>query len=481
MAQEEENGSTDIASSLRRRRAGPDHPSETGLHAPQQRQQDPSRAAYAEDGYYVLNPWFGQSDENGPLFSLAWPFPRTIRPGMMLGHNGQIYRAWQRQQSHSSDAARDDGRGDLEKRNVPSQIWVPDDRLGSYIARAPKTSAEERRAQPVGVFNTTRGHNDHQPEADSYNTPSNGLPAPSDRLSTTESNTNNAHSPHEQQQHLDELRNGWARLRAKHPEPLAEFLSTTLVLFLGMSASLSVTIGNGDYGTYQTKCWAWGLAIMVGVYTAGGISGAHMNPAVSLTLCIFRGFSKRSCGIYISAQVLAGLVAGGLVYAVYHDAIHSFDPGMSSLTGSAFYTTPQASISTANAFFSESVATAILMAAILAFGDDQNAPPGSGLNALVLGLLVSLLEMAMGYNTGPCLNPARDLGPRLVALASGYQDTFATGWWAYGAWGATISGSIVGCVVYDMLIFVGGESPINYRMPNKQDMVRGLTEIRRRS
>lgn len=118
----------------------------------------------------------------------------------------------------------------------------------------------------------------------------------------------------------------------------------------------------------------------------------------------------------------------------------------------------------------------MIMVAVLSLGDDQNNPPGAGMHAFVLGLLVAVLKMTLGYNTGGAMNPAADLGPRLAALAGGYRtkDLFETGFWAYGPWGASVSGALVGSAVYDAVVFVGSESPINYRWSKEQHKWRAL-------
>lgn len=87
----------------------------------------------------------------------------------------------------------------------------------------------------------------------------------------------------------------------------------------------------------------------------------------------------------------------------------------------------------------------------------------------VLGLLVTMLRFSLGYNIGSGPNPAADFGPRLIAYAIGYREpnVFHSMWWLYGPWAATLTGSLVGCSIYDGLIFVGSESPINYRVPER--------------
>lgn len=137
----------------------------------------------------------------------------------------------------------------------------------------------------------------------------------------------------------------------------------------------------------------------------------------------------------------------------------------SMVSGSAFVTSPQSWTSPTEGWANEFISTGILACAVLALGDDMNAPPGAGMHALIVGLVVTVLGMAFGYATGPCMNPARDLGPRLAILVVGYgRHIFTTdyAWWIWGAWASTISGALVGGLVYDAFIFQGGESPVNY-------------------
>lgn len=113
----------------------------------------------------------------------------------------------------------------------------------------------------------------------------------------------------------------------------------------------------------------------------------------------------------------------------------------------------------------EFVATAVLGVAILALGDDSNAPPGAGMHALIVGLVVTVLTMAFGYTDGCGLNPARDLGPRMAAAAVGYGTGVFEGndaWWVWGVWGGDIGGAMFGDLLYGLAVFVGGESPVNF-------------------
>lgn len=279
------------------------------------------------------------------------------------------------------------------------------------------------------------------------------------------------------------MRNKWARIRAKYPEPLAEFLCTTMSVFLGITGTLSVNLSQNQsqqYGSYETLCWAWGLAFMFGIYLGGGVSGAHMNPAISISLALFRGFPWRRCAVYVVVQILGAFVGAALSYAIYSDAIAFVDPTLTE-TYSSFFTVPQDWVSPATAFFSEFLGGAVIMIAVLSLGDDQNNPPGAGMHAFILGLLVTVLKMTLGYNTGGALSPSSDFGPRLLAQVVGYKTShlWSTGWWVYGPWGGTISGAVIGCTLYDAIVFVGSESPVNYRWSHEKHIWRTLFKKRK--
>lgn len=207
---------------------------------------------------------------------------------------------------------------------------------------------------------------------------------------------------------------------------------------------------------------------MVGIYIAGGISGAHLNPAISIMLWIYRGFPLRKIPGYVIAQVLGAFLATLITFGLFQTSIIEFggkNLGQGGTIGD-FVTYPRYSyINGSTAFFTEFVGTAILAVAVLAMGDDTNAPPGAGMSAFVIGLTITILSMAFAHNTGLAMNPSRDLGPRLALLALGYgsnDNLFGNWYWIYGPWLATISGAITGAFFYDAAIFVGGESPVNY-------------------
>lgn len=260
--------------------------------------------------------------------------------------------------------------------------------------------------------------------------------------------------------------NSWARFRRRFQDPIGEWLGTMVLCFVGISANLSITTSQQQAGSVQTMYWAWGFAVMLGIYISGGSSGGHLNPAITVILSVYRGFPGRRVPVYIVAQILGAFTGALLAFAIYRDDILNLDGALiPSSTGINMYTQPKAWITPATAFFTEVLATGLLCASILALGDDSNSPPGAGMHAFIIGLLVTTLLMALSWNTGGCMNPARDLGPRLAAIAVGYPTSIfnaGNAWWIWGAWGATITGALLGAALYDACIFKGGESPINY-------------------
>ncbi|KAH6705113.1 aquaporin-like protein [Leptodontidium sp. MPI-SDFR-AT-0119] len=485
------------------------------LAGPAQVEAVAANQPYVDPGYTELNPAYDQPMNTRPVWGLAKPLPRVLRPGMVPTRSElkvQIPDAEQQRQ----DAAN----VDLEQGRVEATLNL--NKLSPQLQLA----RQQRENRLVGTLNrsntlsptspivrqqsTTQAHSPRPPSIHSQVIEEEGeeegeedtntrRPRPSDLEPVPEQafpewDATSAITEKEEEGDLDgdwigenmplnaydketdeihNLHTRWSVIRLRFREPLAELLAVTVQLTLGFCADLVVVTSNNGAGNEATTDWAWGLATMVGIYIAGGISGAHLNPAISIMLWIYRGFPLRKVPIYMLAQILGAFIAALISFGIYRNGIIAY--GGSDLanggTAGAFITYPrQDYINAVTAFFTEFTGTAILAVAVLALGDDTNAPPGAGMSAFVLGLIITVLSMAFGYNTGAAMNPARDLGPRLALLAVGYgKGIFRNGYWFYGPWCGPISGAIFGAFLYDAAIFVGGESPVNY--PRKR-MVR---------
>ncbi|KAI1464087.1 aquaporin-like protein [Daldinia caldariorum] len=424
---------------------------------------------WMDDGYYEANPWHGRSKKK-PIFSLGAPLPHKVRWAK------EPVEVPSRPVPRSSEDLAELGEGDFDDADGPnvekSQSAAGSEYSGPKRTAAGVTHGDRHNAAGQPVFEYQPGEENSARRERTKDTHETNRSNKEDLRNYGIDSEPLGHRENEDAEEGDrnpnEFRNWWARIRAKHPEPLAEFLATGIAVFMGLGSTLAVNLSatqNVKYGTYETSCWAWGFAWMFGIYLGGGVSGAHMNPAISISLSLFRGFPWRSCIMYVVVQFVAGLVAGALAYGIYRDTIIYVDPTMTN-TAKAFFSSPQEWVSLGSAFFDQVVGSAIMTIAVFALGDDQNNPPGAGMHALVLGLLVTTLKFTLGYTIGSALNPASDFGPRVVAWAVGYRgpEVFQTGWWFYGPWLATLVGSIIGCAIYDGFIFVGTESPINYRI-----------------
>ncbi|KAJ6035016.1 Glycerol uptake facilitator protein [Penicillium canescens] len=402
---------------------------------------------YLDPEYRSMNPRYGKNNEQ-PVWGLAKPLPRVVRPGMRRDEHTQ-------QETYDTKP-----RGEAEA--APELGATPGlSNSRSNATNTPATPATPTQHPPTYASAAQQGA---PVEHAVYGTQPDGMLRPME--SEIGSGGGAMKEAEMGQSEHEEFLNNWVKIRNYLKEPFAEWLATTIALFIGLTGTLAISTGGTNAGTKLSENWSWGLGSMVDIYLAGGVSGAHLNPGISIALWIFRGFPGRRCCYYVIAQVLGAITAAGLAYCIYRDSIVTFVPTASAgSSGLGFYTEPMNHISSATAFFTEFIADAILLCVIFAMGDDSNAPPGAGMHSFVIGLVIYVLCICLGFNTGGCLNPVRDFGPRLVALMVGYGgETFTArnGWWFWGGWVATISGCLVGAVLYDTFIFIGGESPINY-------------------
>jgi MIP family channel proteins len=243
-------------------------------------------------------------------------------------------------------------------------------------------------------------------------------------------------------------------------EALAEFLGTFVLICFGAGVVAQTVLSGSAFGSWLGINVGWGLGVVMGCYVAAGVSGAHLNPAVTLALAAWRGFPWRKVGPYVLAQVAGAFVASAVVYLTYHEALAAFDGGVRQVlgpqgTGSIWATYPKPFLSTfPGGLIDQVVGTALLVGVVFALGDARNTPPAPGLAPVVVGLLVVGIGAAFGFNSGYAINPARDIGPRVfTALAGWGGEVFRAGnhWWWVPIAGPVVGG-LLGGWAYDACV-----------------------------
>ncbi|MGW3358290.1 MIP/aquaporin family protein [Streptomyces bungoensis] len=265
-------------------------------------------------------------------------------------------------------------------------------------------------------------------------------------------------------------------------ECLAEFLGTFVLIAFGcgvVAMAVAALPGSGRAATPTTiflaagdwllVAWGWGLAVTFGVYVAGGVSGAHINPAVTLAMAVRRGFAWAKVLPYIFSQVVGAFTGAALVYLVYHNAISAFDSAMKGpktnghtlATFSIFATFPAPYFHGGNwgPLIDQIVGTAFLVMFVVAVIDLRNQAVKANLGPLIIGFAVAAIGMSYGANAGYAINPARDFGPRLFTYAAGWgslafpgsvSGAFSDYWWIPIV--GPLIGGVIGIFVYDLFI-----------------------------
>jgi glycerol uptake facilitator protein len=229
---------------------------------------------------------------------------------------------------------------------------------------------------------------------------------------------------------------------------LAEVLGTFILVFFGCGAVHAAVLTGAQQGLWQVAI-VWAVAIMAAAYTVGGISGAHINPAITIALAMWGRFQWTHAGHYIVSQVAGAFLAAAALFAVYEPFLAEKEgekqvtrgqpgsevtamcygeyypnPGLSSTT--QLYVEGQRQrldelVPTASAFGIELLGTLLLALVVFATTDEQNLPvPISRLAPVFIGLTVAILISVIAPLTQACFNPARDFGPRLFAAIAGW-------------------------------------------------------------
>ncbi|QKW35674.1 aquaporin family protein [Actinomadura sp. NAK00032] len=248
-------------------------------------------------------------------------------------------------------------------------------------------------------------------------------------------------------------------------ELAAEFAGTMILILFGVGVVAQVA--GAGIGDHDSIAWAWGLGVTLGVYVAARISGAHLNPAVTIGLAAFREFAWRKTAPYIAAQTAGAFIAALLVRWNYSEVLAKVDPGHTIKTQGVFSTLPgngTLPVGTWGAFRDQVIGTAILLFVIKALTDIRNSPPLANLAPFLIGLLVVAIGMAFGTDAGYAINPARDFGPRLASFLTGYGGAWRDQYGDLYFWVpivAPLIGGVLGVGLYKVLIgrFLPAEEP----------------------
>ena len=211
-------------------------------------------------------------------------------------------------------------------------------------------------------------------------------------------------------------------------ECLAEFIGTGLLIFFGVGCVAALVLTGASFGQWEISI-IWGMGVAVAIYCTAGVSGAHINPAVTIALAAFHGFDKSKVLPYIFAQLSGAFCSAALVYGLYSNLFTDYEIANGFLrnseaalsTAGIFSTYPHPSLTFIGAFAVEFVITAVLMFAILALGDEHNGEPRGAMNPVLIGVLIAVIGGSLGPLTGFAMNPARDFGPKLFAYFAGWD------------------------------------------------------------
>ena len=265
-------------------------------------------------------------------------------------------------------------------------------------------------------------------------------------------------------------------------ELLAEFLGTFVLIAFGdgvVAMAVAALPGSGRAQTPTTIflasgdwlliTWGWALAVTMAVYVAGGVSGAHINPAVTLAFAVRRKFPWSKVGPYMVAQVAGAFVGAALVLLNYFPAIDAYNKAVgvgrgdpkSNATFSIFATFPAPFFNgnPLGPLVDQIIGTMFLVMLIAAIIDLRNTAVQANLGPVVVGFAVAAIGMSFGANAGYAINPARDLGPRLLAWLGGWGQVAMPGtvdgsfsWYFWVPIVGPLVGGVIGVLVYDWFI-----------------------------
>ncbi|KAI6230222.1 hypothetical protein M3Y99_01089400 [Aphelenchoides fujianensis] len=255
---------------------------------------------------------------------------------------------------------------------------------------------------------------------------------------------------------------------------LCEFFCTAVLMWCGTSVCAQTILTRGKMNEYVGLALGWGLSLLFAVQLGIRISGAHLNPAVSLFFLTIGRLDFVQFLTYTFAQMAGGFAGACLTWAMYYEAIDEFDKGTRMMSGpmataGIFTTFPAPYLSVCGHIIDQLLGTAFLVVCVGAVADKRNQVP-VWIQPLLISLALTLIGLAFSMNAGYAINPARDLSPRLACLVFGYSPKVFT---AYNnaAWVPAVIpmvGAVLGGWVYTL--WIGVQLPdtpedVNARLP----------------
>ena len=249
-------------------------------------------------------------------------------------------------------------------------------------------------------------------------------------------------------------------------EFIGEVFGTFILILLGDGVVANVGLAPRVAGTaynWNTITIGWAFAVIIAVYVSAGVSGAHLNPAVTLGLAVRRGFPWKKVLPYIAAQMIGAFLGAAAVYLVYRDGLvaagmpNVWSTGPGAVYNTVFFGADKAGAagtpySLLTAIIAELFGTFMLIWGIAASGDLKNNGLKDNLGGLIVGFTVLAVGLSLGGPSGYSINPARDLGPRLFGALAGTKGLFDGLYWLIPPVLVPAIAGPIGFWLYDVLV-----------------------------
>lgn len=278
---------------------------------------------------------------------------------------------------------------------------------------------------------------------------------------------------------------------------IAEMLGTFILVFFGIGTVHAAVLTGAQQGLWQVAV-VWGAVISLVIYATGSVSGAHMNPAMTLSFAVFRGFPWRQVPGYVLSQLLGAFLAAAVLYSLFCGALSQFEAAHGIIRGQAgselsamvygeYFPNPSVAaslpwmaraVSLTQAMLAEGIGSAFLAFFVFAVTDARNrSGPGKRLTPVFIGLTVSIIISVVAPLTQAGLNPARDFGPRLFAYWAGWGPIAIPG--PRGGFLTVyvlspLAGAILGSALYQYAIAAASASLT--KQPEKRSLQRAAWE-----